>query len=323
MSSPRPIKRQKLSRQRSPAELAHLALQATALPFVADRWPAELCCVVALLSRAHRDGMKEAKRKWKQLNVNDIARSVELLEAAHGVAPSLGLPWPPSVGICEAATRAGHADVLARAVALGCELEVPSCWKLAIKHGQIEVMAWLRAHYAEECYWGAGILVNRASPVAIAALHGQLAALKWLRSPERTGGPCPWSPHACASAAQNGHLSVLQWLRAQDPPCAWNVTTYMTAARGGHLRVMKWAHAQDLPWAHLYICLFAAEFGHLHVLRWLRSLDPPAPWEVTAAFHAADQRHWDVLRWMRVEADPPCPWDPPRPVPPALGSLRS
>ena len=23
---------------------------------------------------------------------------------------------------------------------------------------------------------------------------------------------------------------------------------------------------------------------------------------------AAFRKHWDMLRWMRAEADPPCPW---------------
>ena len=56
MSTDRPSKRAKRA-ERSPTELAKLALDATAAPFFAERCPATLCCVVALLSRAHRDGM--------------------------------------------------------------------------------------------------------------------------------------------------------------------------------------------------------------------------------------------------------------------------
>ena len=36
---------------------------------------------------------------------------------------------------------------------------------------------------------------------------------------------------------------------------------------------------------------------------------PPAPWDWNTCFWAAVHEHWDVLRWLRAEADPPCPWD--------------
>ena len=86
--------------RRSPAELAHLAFLATGSPFVAERWPRDLCAVVGLLSRGHRENLREAKRERdaKTLNVLDVVRSVAALEAAARVAPSLGLAWPPPAG---------------------------------------------------------------------------------------------------------------------------------------------------------------------------------------------------------------------------------
>ena len=73
--------------------LAHLAFLATGSPFVAERWPNELAMVAGLLSRGHRENLREAKRERaaKTLNVLDVVRSVAALEAAARVAPSLGM----------------------------------------------------------------------------------------------------------------------------------------------------------------------------------------------------------------------------------------
>ena len=57
------------------------------------------------------------------------------------------------------------------------------------------------------------------------------------------------------------------------------------------------------------MCTCAAARGHFDLLRWARTeADPPCPWNAEASRFAAEREHWDVLRWMRVEADPPCPW---------------
>ena len=163
------------------------------------------------------------------------------LEDAHRVAPAIGLVWPPprewvepegedgrwKLDVCAAAIRAGDApDVLERAVVLGCPLVVrgrsrrfrQGCWLLAVEHGRLAVMAWLRERNADECFWFNGTC-------EVAAEHGQLAALRWLRAPERAGGPCPWNAETSRFAAVGGHLGVLQWARAQDPPCPWDEGT--------------------------------------------------------------------------------------------------
>ena len=79
-------------RQRTAAELAQLIRDVTASSYFADRLPNELCMVVGILSKEHRDSLKEAKRKISVLNLIDVTQSVELLEEANRVAPSLGLP---------------------------------------------------------------------------------------------------------------------------------------------------------------------------------------------------------------------------------------
>ena len=79
---------------------------------------------------------------------------------------------------------------------------------------------------------------------------------------------------------------MLQWARSQDSPCEWGPRT----------------------------CAFAAMNGHLGVLQWGRAQNPPCEWNAETCANAADHGvthgRWDVLRWLRAEADPPCPWGP-------------
>ena len=107
MSDEPPAKRART--QRSPAELALLTLEATASPFISERWPESLMMAIGLLSHGHRDSLAETKRECSTMAVRDIVQSVERLEDARLVAPSLGLSWPPP-GVCEAAAVAGRPD---------------------------------------------------------------------------------------------------------------------------------------------------------------------------------------------------------------------
>ena len=256
------------------------ALTATGSPFSAERYPDELCMVVGLLSHGHRDALKEAGRKFSTLSISDVAQSVQLLEEAHRVAPSLGLPWPPGTSVCKTAIRLGRLDVLARAVALGCPLEMdgmeednPGCWRLALERGRIPIVAWLRVHRPDGCAW-----VEAACGVA--SEHGHLPLLQWLRSRDRAGGPCPWDSLVCEEAACAGHLEILQWARGQQPPCEWNTAT----------------------------CSWAAEGGNLEVLQWLRAQEPPCPWDEWTPAGAAEKGHLEIIKWCRQVAHPPCPW---------------
>ena len=66
----------------------------TTADFFADRCPDELCMVFGLLSKAHREALKDAKRgdAMGVLRVKDVVQSVELLDEAWRVHRALGLP---------------------------------------------------------------------------------------------------------------------------------------------------------------------------------------------------------------------------------------
>lgn len=54
----------------------------------------------------------------------------------------------------------------------------------------------------------------------IAAEHGNLEILRWLRSQD---APCPWGDIHCVNTAREGKIEVLQWLQSQDPLCPCNM----------------------------------------------------------------------------------------------------
>ena len=320
-----------MKRQRTAVELAHLAALATASDFACDRWPNELCMVVALLSRAHRDGVRAANGRHgpaHKTSITDVVQSVRLLEDAHRVAPSLGLPWPPpGLDVCTAAACAGHVDVLVRAEALGCHVDVKPAWYGALDNGRVPIMAWLREHRREA--WGipnertpsvlfwdwsgpmySGVVCDpNGGPCARAARAGQLQALMWLRSPG--GSNCPWDKRACLGAAENGHLHVLMWLRGQEDPCPWDAELCAIAAKNGHQDVLKWARMDAAPrcdWDERTTAAAAAS-GRLSILKWLREAETPCPWDETTCAEAALNGHLHVLKYARNEADPRCNWN--------------
>jgi hypothetical protein len=46
------------------------------------------------------------------------------------------------------------------------------------------------------------------------------------------------------------------------------------------------------------------------MLQWMRMVaDPPCPWDEVTVLVAVEEGHLDVVRWLRLEVDPPCPWD--------------
>jgi len=134
----------------------------------------------------------------------------------------------------------------------------------------------------------------------LAAQHGHLRTLQWLRSQVP---PCPWDEETCLLAATFGHLDVLEWARSQDPRCPWDERMCSWAASNGHLELLKWARVQDppCPWDD-WTCSFAAGRGYLNVLTWARSQDPPCPWDIDICQSQA-LRYPEVLQWLQSQSD--------------------
>jgi hypothetical protein len=72
--------------------------------------------------------------------------------------------------------------------------------------------------------------------------------------------------------------------------------------------LMQWAISMGCRTEGL--CKSAALSGSMDVLKWLRNeIDPPCPWNADTCHAAAEGGHLHVLKWLREENDPPCPWN--------------
>jgi hypothetical protein len=85
-------------------------------------------------------------------------------------------------------------------------------------------------------------MFKRRNLCELAALHGNLVVLQYLRSMG-----CSWDWRTCANAAENGHLDVLIWARANH--CRWGWSTCSNAAKNGHLDLLKWARMNGVSTA--------------------------------------------------------------------------
>jgi hypothetical protein len=84
---------------------------------------------------------------------------------------------------------------------------------------------------------------------------------------------------------------VLHFLReVLDPPCPFSTATAVAAASGGHLAVLQYlaVQQQQQQQQQLHSC---------------------SCWSPAVCAAAAAAGHQDVLKWLRHELEPPCPWD--------------
>jgi hypothetical protein len=131
----------------------------------------------------------------------------------------------------------------------------------------------------------------------LAAEHGYLGALQWLRA-----NGCPWDGHAiCDAAAKIGHLEMLQWARANGSE--WGVLVCHCAVQHEHVELLQWAIANGCPGIER-VCELAAMYGRLEVLRWARANG--YPWDARVRDMAARCSYPHILRWA---IDNGCPAD--------------
>lgn len=137
-------------------------------------------------------------------------------------------------------------------------------WQYAAQFDNIEVMQWLL-----DANTGNGVSYWNARSCDIAAAHGNIRALRLLRTPvespiQRTfhtgsveytydehgvvhvvdGGRCPWDAQTCLFAVQRGHLRVLQWLLNAGTgggSCPWDPAECLAEAqKNGDKEMTAW-----------------------------------------------------------------------------------
>lgn len=118
------------------------------------------------------------------------------------------------------------------------------------KYGYIELFEW---GISKGCY-------VHAHTGTIAAIHGQLEVLKWLK--------CFDAIPVTANAAENGHLHILKWLHETKRLAGIGICSYAT--RNGHLDVIQWAANHCRGVGDYDMQYVAAKYGHLHVLKWIK-----------------------------------------------------
>lgn len=182
--------------------------------------------------------------------------------------------------------------------------------------GRVDMLRWLRTHYLSAS-WG--------SVCSAAIACGHLNVLRWACEQPR--------PHvriqvnAYSEAYQQDHVHILRWLEERFPPATWSPKVLACAAADGQLGLLSRARGlpEPPPWDKT-LCEAAAETGKLEalvnwaagngyqeVLLWASEL-PQAQqagvWDVLACDYAAAFGHLEVLRWLREQKQPPCPWNP-------------
>jgi hypothetical protein len=194
----------------------------------------------------------------------------------------------------------------------------------AAKHGQIETIKWLRTVPGRNADWGRvvtqvdtssffrGLRSHYVDDVfdydtasSLAARHGQLKTLQWMRSFSATDR-CPWNIDTSTSAAAGGQLHILQWMQNLPPDdrCPWSTSAATAAARHNRLDILKWMRGlpegERCPWDK-YTPAAAAAGGHINILKWLYDLprDDRCPCSVEVMVAAAQCNQLEILKWIR------------------------
>lgn len=190
----------------------------------------------------------------------------------------------------------------------------PKLCAIAARHGQMEVLCWLRAQ---------GCPVNEAC-VEAAAYGGHLAILQALRK-----AGCPWHEKTLELAAMGGHTQLLFWAVSEGCPgdktkCAQlaaehghehtvkqivgefclelTAELFAAAGSGGSVPLLTWLRSRQCP-SDKRATGMAAQYGHLAALQWLHKNH--YPWDVSGYYNAAWNGYPEIIAWAMKE-DLPC-----------------
>ena len=166
--------------------------------------------------------------------------------------------------------------------------------KLAAVHGQLRILRWMRARGNP---WGFDVH-------GAAVQHGQVELVRWLE-----GHACPRHAHVIAIAAAHGQLAMMRALQARahaantdegDEDDEWDLSNGMNActeaATHGHVDCLAFAREMGFSLERV-ACYGAALNGHIDCLKFLR--DEGCEWDVESVVGAAVERgHLTLLEWV-------------------------
>ena len=172
-----------------------------------------------------------------------------------------------------------------------------------------------------------------------AVQRGHVHVLHWAVSTSEIVPALHHGLRFCAMAAEEGHLSVLQYLRSTSPPFDW-LDAYQRAILCNQPQILEWMlqNGHGMSESLFRHAITANNCPSIPAV--LRRLYPPPPTEIPEyslsasyepiAFHlpaplplsvpynywnenttllAANQSELTLLKWLREECVPPCPWD--------------
>ena len=207
------------------------------------------------------------------------------------------------------AAYGGHLHVIKWAMNNGCVLD-EDAFEAAAACGHIDVLQFLEDN---ACPW-----TGMASRMA--AKHGQLKSLKWIRK----HGYSINVVYICEDAAEGmgkdtdpkQQLKTLQWLRKHN--CYWDEMICRQAAARGDLAMLIWARenvvedengcsvAWPCPWDS-DVLRAAAHNNHLHIIEW--AYNNGCPWTDNVCYEAVSKGYLHILEWVKEHVtDKPGPW---------------
>jgi hypothetical protein len=138
--------------------------------------------------------------------------------------------------ICYSAAIGGHLDIIKWGYTHGAYI-TNEVFTEAIDNGHLHIIQWAVA---------SGIEIDIINVVLFAAiLCKQTHILEWLLSTNLLDPITEW-PNATYIAAMHGHLQMLQWLREREVP--WHPKTCINIIeRSGNYEILKWALENGAP----------------------------------------------------------------------------
>ncbi|GFH53316.1 hypothetical protein CTEN210_09792 [Chaetoceros tenuissimus] len=198
-----------------------------------------------------------------------------------------GCPMDDSV-ICRYAIDDADHDRVLKMLKLLREFSVPwnriSCTNYAAEHGNIEALKWIRSQ-------GAVIVEDTC---VFAAMSGRIETLKWL-----TSIGCPLSKRTFLEAKTS---AIFKYCIENDVPFAEGLYQHAIDVLPDPIPIIKLLRDSGYPW-HQSACSKAVSNGDIKLLRWLRFSG--CPWNESVCNEAVKNDYLDILKYAHENG---CPW---------------